>query len=51
MSNFVLGMSMVYIVVATISTKENFKQYRVLSKVREYNDKRIKELESALGYN
>lgn len=51
MVNFFLGMSMLYIVAATVGTREGFGEYKRLSKDRDENEKVIKRLESALGYN
>ena len=51
MVNFFLGVSMLYIVAATVGTREGFGEYKRLSKDRDENEKVIKRLESALGYN
>lgn len=49
--NVFLGVSILYIVAATVGTREGFGEYKRLSKDRDENAKVIKQLESALGYS
>lgn len=51
MVNFFLGMSILYIVAATVATREGFGEYKRLTKERDENTEVIAELEDLLGYS